>query len=86
MLNLWSWRGLSLPGKIQIFKTLGNSKIQYLASFAHVPDRIIRELKSFQSRFLWNSSAPKIKHPTLIGGYAEGGLKNVDIDIKTETP
>ena len=31
VLNLWSWRGLSLLGKVQIFKTLGISKIQYLA-------------------------------------------------------
>ena len=82
VLNLWSWRELSLPGKIQIFKTLGISKIQYLASMSHVPDRIIEELKTIQSRFLWNSSTPKIKHSTLIGDYAEGGLKNVDINTK----
>ena len=49
---------------------------------SHVPDRIIQELKSIQSRFLWNSSTPKIKHSTLIGDYAEGGLKNVDINTK----
>ena len=82
VLNLWSWRGLSLLGKIQIFKTLGISKIQYLASMSHVPDRIIEELKTIQNRFLWNSSTPKIKHSTLIGDYAEGGLKNVDINTK----
>ena len=82
VLNLWSWRGLSLLGKIQIFKTSGISKIQYLASMAHVPERIIQELKSIQSGFLWNSGTPKIKHSTLIGDYAEGGLKNVDIDTK----
>ena len=82
MLNSWSWRGLSLAGKIQIFKTLGISELQYLASMSHVPDRIIQELKSIHSRFLWNSSVPKIKHSTLIGDYAQGGLKNVDIDTK----
>ena len=82
VLNFWSWRGLSLLGKIQIFKRLGISKIQYVASMSHVPDRIIQELKSIQSRFLWNSSTPKIKHSTLIGDYAEGGLKNVHIDTK----
>ena len=49
VLNLWSWRGLSLLGKIQIFKTLGISKIQYLASMSRVPDRIIEELKTIQS-------------------------------------
>ena len=82
VLNLWSWRELSLLGKIQIFKTLGISKIQYFASMSHVPDRIIEELKIIQSRFLWNPSTPKIKHSTLIGDYAEGGLKNVDINTK----
>ena len=82
VLNLRSWTGLSLLGKIQIFKTLGISKIQYLASMSHVPDRIIQELKSIQSRFLWKSSTPKIKHSALIGDYAEGGLKNVDIGTK----
>ena len=49
---------------------------------SHVPDRIIEELKTIQSRFLWNSSTPEIKHSTLIGDYAEGGLKNVDINTK----
>ena len=82
VLNVWSWRGLSLLGKIQIFKTLGISKIQYLTSMPHVPDRIIQELETIQSRFLWNSSTPKIKRSTLFGYYAEGGLKNVDINTK----
>ena len=50
---------------------------------SHVPDRIIQELETIQSRFRWNSSTPKIKQSTLIGDYAEGGLKNVDIYIQT---
>ena len=49
---------------------------------AHVPNRTIQELKSIQSRFFWNSSTPKIKDSALIGDYAEGYLKNVDIDTK----
>ena len=65
--------------KIQIFKTLGVSKSQYLASMSHVPDKIIQELKSIQDRFFWNSNSPEIKHSTLIRDYAEGGLKNLDI-------
>ena len=82
VLNLWSWRGLSLLGRIQIFNTSGISKIQYLAFLSHIPDKIIQELKSIQSRFLSNSSTPKIKRSTLIGDHAEEGLKNVDIDTK----
>ena len=82
VLKLWSWRGLSLLGKIQIFKTLGISKIQYPAFMFHVQDKIIQELKSVQSRFFWNSSTSKTENSTLIGDYAEGDLKNVDIDTK----
>ena len=75
VLNLWSWRGLSLLGKIQIFKTLGISKIQYLASMSHVPDRIIQELKSIQSRSLWNSSTPKNKTLHINWGLCRGRFK-----------
>ena len=48
VLNLWTMRGISLIGKILIFKTLGISKIQYIASMAQVPDKIIQQLKSIQ--------------------------------------
>ena len=35
ILCLWSIRGLSLLGKIQIFNTLGVSKIVYVSSVTH---------------------------------------------------
>ena len=82
VLNLWTMRGISLIGKILIFKTLGISKLQYIASMAQVPDKIIQQLKSIQKKFLWKSNTPKIKHSTLIGDYKDGGLKNVDIETK----
>ena len=80
VLNLWTMRGISLIGKILIFKTLGISKLQYIASMAQVPDKIIQQLKSIQKKFLWKSNTPKIKHSTFIGDYKDGGLKNVDIE------
>ena len=84
VLNLWKMRGISLIGKILIFKTLGISKLQYIASMAQVPDKIIQQLKSIQKKFLWKSTTPKIKHSTLIGDYKDGGggLKNVHIETK----
>ena len=82
VLNLWTMRGISLIGKILIFKTLGISKLLYIASMAQVPDKIIQQLKSIQKKFLWKSNTPKIKHSTLIGDYKDGGLKNVAIETK----
>ena len=69
VLNLWTTRVISLIGKILIFKTLRISKLQYIASMAQVPDKIIQQLKSIQ----WKSSIPKIKHSTFIGDYKDGG-------------
>ena len=81
VLNLWTMRGISLIEKILIFKTLGISKLQYLASMAQVPDKIIEHLK-YIKKYLWKSNTPKIKHSTLIGDYKDGGLRNVDIRTK----
>ena len=75
VLNLWSMRGLSLLDKVQIFKALGISKIQYAASEAYVPKRVIEELERLQKTFLWNSGTVKIKHSTLINEYEDGAIK-----------
>ena len=82
VLNLWSMRGLPLLGKVRIFKALGISKIQYAASVAYVPKRVIQELERLQKIFLWNSGTVKIKHSTLINEYEDGGMKNVDIEAR----
>ena len=82
ILSLWSMRGLSLLGKIQIFNTLGISKILYVSSMTQVPKNLVNELKKIQIDFLWNSKSPKIKHSTLIADYSEGGLKSVDKESK----
>ena len=51
VLNLWSMRGLSLLGQVEISKALGISKIQYAASMAYVPKRVIEELDRLQKYF-----------------------------------
>ena len=75
MLNLWTMRRISLIEKILILKTLGISKLQYIASMAQVPNKIIQQLKSIKKKFLWKSNTPKIKHSTLIGDYKDGGVE-----------
>ena len=75
-------RGLFLLGKMQIFKALGISKIQYAASMAYVQKKVIQELEKLKKIFLWNSSTVKIKHSTLVNEYEDGGIKNVDIEAR----
>ena len=82
VLNLWSLWGLSLLGRVVIFKTLGFSKIQYLAAMSEVPTKVIDELNAIQNRFIWKHSTTKIKHSTLIADYENGGIRNVDIPTK----
>ena len=62
-------RDLSLLGRVQIFKTIGFSKILYLASTANVPPRNVQELSSIQNKFIWKSKTPKIRHSTSVADY-----------------
>ena len=72
----------SLEGKIIVFKSLAISKIVYLSLLTIVPNNIVEELKKIQKNFLWNFTAPKIKHSTTRMDYQNGALKNVDVFFK----
>ena len=80
--SLWSFRGLTVEGKILVFKTLGFSKMQYIAQMALVPKQITGQLKLVHKRFPCKNDIPRIKHFTLITDYSNGGLKDVDIEAK----
>ena len=82
LLNIWKQRWLSLPGKIQVFKSLVASKPVYAASVVSISDNFVQEMKSLHKEFIWINRKPKIKHTDLIGDYAEGGLKDIDIESK----
>ena len=82
VIKLWQMRHLYLEGKITTFKLLAISKIVYLALFTIVPKNVIFELKEIQNKFLWSNKKSKIKHSTLCNDYKNGGLKNVDIELK----
>ena len=82
LIKLWRMRHLSLEGRITVFKSLSISKIVYLAPLTIVPKNVIFELKEIQNKFLWSNKKSKIKHSTLCNDYKNGGLKNVDIELK----
>ena len=81
-LHVWKSRGLTLVGKILIFKTMALFKIFYIATVTVPSKRILDELDVIQKEFIWDSRRPKIKLAILIADYSEGGYKNVDIKSK----
>ena len=83
VIKLWRMRHLSFDGKITIFKLLAISKIVYLARPTIVPKNVIFKLTKIQNKFLRSNRKSKIKHSTLCNDYKNGGLKNVDIELKT---
>ena len=83
VLKVWQMCGLTLEGKIIVFKTLGISKKFSLSLMSKVPTEIITELERIQKTFLWPSK-PKIKSETLSSDFKYGGLKNVNIQKKNE--
>ena len=82
LLNIWKQRWLSLAGKIQVFKPLVASKPVYAATVVSISESFVQEVKSLYKEFIWSNRKPKIKHTALIGDYAEGDLKDIDIESK----
>ena len=84
-LHLWGHIGLNLAGRILIFKSMALSKTVYTSTMVSPPKQFIVLLSSIKQNFIWNGCRPKIKHSTLIGEYAEGGYKDVDIQSQLES-
>ena len=82
LLAIWSIRSLTVPGTIQVFKSLAVPKILYVAGMNLVPIRVIEQIQKIQKKFIWNGKKPKIKHTALINEHQDGGLKDVDIEAK----
>ena len=66
-LNTWQRINLTLYGKINLVKTLGISKLIYLASVLPVPGHYIQEINKLIFNFIWQGKPPKIKRNTIIG-------------------
>ena len=73
-LNLWECRGLTLAGRIQIFKSLALSFFQ----------KVYGPIVLFTEKFHLEGKTSQIKHTSLIADYVDGGYKDVDIATKLE--
>ena len=82
VLKLWEFRGLTLAGRILVFKSLALSKLLHACTMKVPSKFVIDQLNTLHKNFIWNNKRPKIKHSTLIADYCEGGYKDVDIENK----
>ena len=62
--------GLTLEGRIIVFKTLAISKNVYLPMMIKIPTEIIVESKKIQKQFIWPTK-PKIKNETISFDFKE---------------
>ena len=60
ILSIWSYRALTLIGRISVFKMLPLWKILYISSMKVVPKSITEKLGKLQKSFIWKSKSPKL--------------------------
>ena len=78
ILNAWSYRNLSLIGKVTIVKTLAIPQLTYIASVLPVPDYIVKNVTSAIYNFLWSGKRDKIKRCVVASPIDSGGLNMID--------
>ena len=76
-LKCWEGRGLTIAGRIQIFKTLAIFKTLYISTMKNPPTQFLNLLNSIQKDFIWNKSRAKIKHCSIIAVFARLGGSSI---------
>ena len=82
ILNIWKHRGLSLAGRILIFKSLALSNVLHASTMKCPSKQVVDQLNIMRRGFIWNNKKPKIKHSTSVADYSEEGYKDIDIRTK----
>jgi len=77
-LQLWSIRGLTIIGKIQIVKTLLIPKFLYTFSLIEMALKDIKKISTILYQFIWRGP-DKVARNTMIGEIKDGGLNMLDI-------
>ena len=74
----WSWRGLTLLGRIQVIKSFTTPKILYRASLISAKKDFIKKINNLLYSFVWKGK-DKVKQNALINSLEKGGLKMPDM-------
>ena len=77
-IRLWSWRGLSLFGKVTIINTLLLPKVTYISSIIPSPVEFIKSFQTIIFNFLWKGP-DKIARTAAINSFEYGGLNVTDL-------
>ena len=76
LLDIWTWRPLSLCGKITVIKTLALSKfIHIFSSLPPISDSNLTTLSKVFYNFIWNSKQDKVNRLRLCCDYEHGVLR-----------
>ena len=74
----WSWRGLTLLGRIQVIKSFAIPKLLYRASLISTKKDFIKIINNLLYSFVWKGK-DKVKRNALINSFEKGGLKMPDM-------
>ena len=72
---------LTLLGKINIAKSLGLSKLIFIASVLPVPEKFCDQVNKITFNFIWDNKIAKIKRNTIIGERENGDLNMIDFSL-----
>ena len=79
LLKGWSWRGLTLLGKIQVIKSFAISKILYRVVLVSNRKEFIKKINTLLYSFVWKGK-DKVKRTAFINPIDKGGLKMPNIE------
>ena len=83
-IHQWSWRGLSLFGKVSVIKSLLLPKLVYKFSILSPPSDFISLIQTIIYKFLWKG-ADKIARRAAINSSDYGGLNITDLETSIKS-
>ena len=82
LINLWSKRRLTLPGKITVIKSLILSKFTHLfLALPNPPGEFQKLLERKLYKFLWNNGPDRISRKNIVKNIQAGGLRMVNVSV-----
>ena len=82
ILSIWRLRGLSLAGRIQVFKALSLSKAMFICTMKPFSKKFLDDLNEIQKYFIWRGRKPKtrssLEHR---GSPCDGSVKSAGLSV-----
>lgn len=84
-LNMWQTRDLTLYGRTMLVKSLGISKVVYVASMLSVPETVPKTVQDRIFKFLRKNKKDKVKRKVIYQPFSHSGVNfpNVHTVVKS---